>query len=142
MRPTLGEVAPDPANGATEGDAVAWSRPEGAAAVGRVSRFLNAWGRRRAGSRHAPSDLGRSARHLIGPTGAGFSNAWETMARGHRAYIGSFDRRVPPSLFVSERDRSRYDQPIPLIERRIEAYRDDDGLTPEEIAWGSRPPGT
>jgi hypothetical protein len=41
------------------------------------------------------------------------------MAKHQNAYIESFDRRVPPSIFVSERERSRHNIPIPLIERMI-----------------------
>lgn len=35
------------------------------------------------------------------------------------AYLKSFDDHIPPSLFVSERDRTRLNQPIPLAERAI-----------------------
>lgn len=42
------------------------------------------------------------------------------MARGSDAYVKSFDRRLPPSEFVSERDRGRANLPIPVAERCLE----------------------
>jgi hypothetical protein len=105
----------------------------------RLQRLRAAWRWRRPEAPSARHDLQRSARDVIGPLGNGFSNAWEEMAKGSEAYVKSFDRRVPPSIFVSERDRSRYGQPVPLVERRI--GEPDDALTPEELDWASRPPG-
>lgn len=109
--------------------------------MGRLKNMMTEWRSRRAGARHAPAGIQQSARDVIGPIGAGFSNAWDTLAEGSKAYVDSFDRRLPPSTFVSERDRTRFNQPIPLVERRIEAFRGDDGLTPEEVEWGRHPPG-
>ncbi len=78
----------------------------------------------------------------MGPIGAGFSDAWDRLAESSDAYDHSFDRRLPPSLFVSERDRTRHHQPIPLVERRLKDFRGDaDALTPDEIEWGRHPPG-
>jgi hypothetical protein len=106
----------------------------------RLQRLRAAWRRRRPDAPGDRRDLQRSARDVIGPLGYGFSNAWEQMAKGSEAYVKSFDRRVPPSIFVSERDRSRFGQPMPLVERRI--GEPDDPLTPDEIEWGSRRPGS
>jgi len=99
------------------------------------------WRARRAGHKYSEDDISTSARHIIGPTGWMWSNAWDKMAEGSDAYNQSFDRRLPPSIFVSERDRKRMNRPIPLPERRIEHHgEEDDDLTDEEIAWGSQPP--
>lgn len=110
--------------------------------MGRLKEFFTEWQSRRAGIRHVPNHLGRSARDVVGWTGVGFSSAWDRLGEGSKAYVKSFEPRVPPSLFVSERDRTRHNQPIPLAERRIEHYHSDDELTPDEIEWGNQPPGT
>jgi len=64
----------------------------------------------------------RVTRDVIGPTGWLRSNAWDQLDQHGEAYKQSFDRRLPPSLFVSERDRVRANQPMPLSERCIEDY--------------------
>ena len=64
----------------------------------------------------------RVTRDVIGPTGWLQSNAGEQLDQHGEAYKQSFDRRLPPSLFVSERDRLRANQPMPLAERCIEDY--------------------
>lgn len=84
------------------------------------------------------SDIQKSARHIIGPTGYNFSSAWDRMAEGSNAFVKSFDPRIPPSIFVSERDRTRLNHPVPLPERLISG--DPNPLTDEELAWGSTPP--
>jgi len=77
------------------------------------------WLARRAGRRNLESDLPKSARDIVGPTGWMWSNGWDEMAKHQNAYIKSFDQRVPPSIFISERERSRHNIPIPLVERMI-----------------------
>ena len=110
--------------------------------MGRLHNLLAEWNARRAGRAYVSKGIQKSARHVMGPTGYGFSNAWETMAESSEAFVHSFDPRIPPSLFISQRDRTRLNQPIPLVERRIEAHNDaDDGLSADEIEWGSQPPG-
>ena len=110
--------------------------------MSRLGNVLAEWKARRAGRKYVSKDIQKSAREVIGPTGNGFSNAWDTMAESSDAYVESFDPRIPPSLFVSQRDRTRLNQPIPLVERRLEAYNDgDDGLTADELDWGAEPPG-
>jgi hypothetical protein len=84
--------------------------------------FKAEWLARRAGRRSVESDLARSARDVIGPTGWMWSGGWDAMAENARAYVGSFDRTLPPSIFVSERDRQRHKIPIPLVERMLEQY--------------------
>ncbi len=75
---------------------------------------------RRAGRKGmGPNDLGKAARHMAGPTGELWSNGWEQMATNKDAYLKSFDKTISPSLFVSERDRTRLNQPIPMPERAI-----------------------
>jgi len=108
--------------------------------MGRWKQFIAEWKARRAGARYAPRDIQRSARDVIGPTGDLLSSAWDRLEESGDAYIDSFDRRIPPSIFVSERDRKRFNRPIPLPERRIEAHGSDDELTEEERRWGSQPP--
>lgn len=44
------------------------------------------------------------------------------MESNKSAYLKSFDRRLPPSLHVSERDRVRAGDPIPTAERCIEDW--------------------
>ena len=89
--------------------------------------FTSEWKARRAGRRHLERDLSKSAREVVGPTGAMWSNGWEAMAKGSDAYVKSFDPKIPPSIFVSERDRTRGNIPVPLVERCIE-----DWAKPEE----------
>ncbi len=108
--------------------------------MGRLKDFIAEWRARRAGARYTPRDIQRSAREIIGPTGDMLSSGWDAMAAGSDAYLESLDRRIPPSIFVSERDRKRMNRPIPLVERALEHYRDDDPLTAEEIEWGNEAP--
>lgn len=110
--------------------------------MGRIRDFFGEWKARRAGSKYVSRDIQKSARHVIGPTGYNFSSAWDALAESGGAFVESFDPQIPPSLFVSQRDRTRLNQPIPLVERRIEAHNDDDdGLSDGELEWGSQPPG-
>ena len=108
--------------------------------MGRIRRFLRSIRSTEVPDRSGSNHLGASARDIIGPLGNGFSDAWDAVARGSKAYADSFDRRLPPSTFVSDRDRRRYGQAMPLVERRIGADLTDD-MTPEEREWASRPPG-
>ncbi len=91
-----------------------------------IQDFFQEWGSRRRGRRHVPPMAGSATRDIIGPTGFAFSAAWEELEKGGDAYLDSFDRRLPPSIFVSERDRLRAGQPMPVVERCIED-------------WGSNP---
>lgn len=68
------------------------------------------------------SHLCRAAREVVGPPGNMGSDGWDAMAKGKDAYVKSFDPKIPPSLFVSERDRTRHNIPIPLSERVIEDH--------------------
>jgi len=71
---------------------------------------------------------------VTGPTGWAFSASFQQVDDHGEAYVKSFDPRIPPSLFVSERDRTRYNQPMPLSERCIE----DHGVTrPVEPSEGT-----
>lgn len=97
----------------------------------RLRDFFREWMARRAGRRGiGPNDLGTAARHMAGPTGELWSRGWERMAKDHKAYVKSFDRKLPPSLFVSERDRTRLGQPIPLPERAIDEVLADPSTRP------------
>lgn len=77
------------------------------------------WLARRKGRRGLANDLQRSARDVVGPTGWMWSKGWDAMAENTSAYVKSFDKKVPPSIFVSERERTRHNIPIPLSERMV-----------------------
>lgn len=96
-----------------------------------LKSLLEEWRARRKGRRSLPSDLSRSARDVIGPTGWMWSKGWDAMAENTSAYVRSFDRRVPPSIFISERERTRHNIPIPLSERMVSehASKSDDEET-------------
>jgi hypothetical protein len=66
--------------------------------------------------------MSRVTRDIVGPTGWVFSDAWQQLEDHGEAYRNSFDRRLPPSLFISDRDRLRANQPMPLSERCIEDW--------------------
>lgn len=89
-----------------------------------IRAILEEWKARRDGRRKMQSSIGRSAREIVGPTGLMTSGGWDKMQKGSQAYQSSFDRRLPPSLFVSERDRQRHGDAIPVAERCIEDFRD------------------
>ena len=73
-----------------------------------LGSFISEWKARRAGRQSMErTDLSRAAREVVGPTGWMWSKGWEMMNEGKEAYVKSFDKRLPPSLFVSERDRTR-----------------------------------
>lgn len=80
------------------------------------------WKARRAGRRGIDSSIHRATRDVTGPTGWAFSATWEKLDQHGDAYMKSFDPRVPPSIFVSERDRLRHNHPMPLVERCIEDH--------------------
>ena len=77
---------------------------------------------RRAGRLAMSSDIYRTAREIAGPTGNIFSNGWQQLEDGQSAYMKSFDRRLPPSLHISERDAVRAGRAMPIAERCIEDY--------------------
>ena len=56
------------------------------------------------------------------------SQGWKRLEEDGNRYMKSFDPRVPPSLFISQRDATRHNMPMPLVERCIEDYNDDDVL--------------
>jgi len=68
----------------------------------------------------------KATRHIIGPTGLNFSSAWKAVEEDDGRYMKSFDPRIPPITFVSSRYLMRANQPIPLAERRIEAFYEDE----------------
>lgn len=90
--------------------------------MGRLSEFVAEWKARRAGAKGVSRDIRRSARDIIGPTGYNFSSAWDLLESEGPTYLESFDRKIPPSLHISQRDRTRWNMPIPLVERCIEDW--------------------
>lgn len=89
------------------------------------------WASRRAGRRHVPNDIRRQARDVTGVTGAMFSRGWDELAKVQPGYLRSFESpRVPASLHISERDRRRAGQAVPLAERCIEDYADPEAERP------------
>lgn len=71
-----------------------------------------------------------AARGIVGATGNSFSNAWDLLEKDGDAYVRSMnrDRAIPPSLFVSERDRVRLGETVPLVERCIEDHNNPDAI--------------
>lgn len=71
-----------------------------------------------------------AARGIVGATGNSFSNAWDLLEKDGGAYVRSLnrDRAIPPSLFVSERDRVRLGETVPLSERCIEDHNNPDAI--------------
>ncbi len=71
-----------------------------------------------------------AARGTMGAIGMNRSNAWDYLEKDNGAYLRSLekDAMIPPSLFVSERDRTRFGTPMPLVERCIEDHGDPEAL--------------
>jgi hypothetical protein len=89
-------------------------------AMRRIKRFFSEWAAHRAGRKPINnSDIRKATRHIVGPTGYMLTKSVDKVGEHGDAYLKSFDDRIPPSLFVSERDRTRLNQPIPLVERAI-----------------------
>ncbi|MCP3992245.1 MAG: hypothetical protein GY724_24460 [Actinomycetia bacterium] len=88
------------------------------------SRQARRWLRllRSARPRPTPDQHLRAAREIIGPTGNFFSAGWEQFEKGHAGYLRSFQPRVPPSIHISHRDKTRANLPIPLSERCLEDH--------------------
>ena len=86
------------------------------------------WRARRAGRKGMPHDvaLARVVREVSGLPGSITPQGWEIVAEDPEGFVESFDEKLPPSLFVSERDRTRHGMPIPLVERAIEDHRKAD----------------
>lgn len=65
-----------------------------------------------------------AARGTMGAIGLNRSNAWNYLENDNGAYLRSMEKEpmLPPSLFVSERDRTRHGQAVPLVERCIEDH--------------------
>ena len=86
----------------------------------RIQRFFKEWVAHRAGRRPINhSDIRKATRHIVGPTGYMLTKSVDKVASDGAAYLKSFDDHIPPSLFVSERDRTRLHQAMPLSERAI-----------------------
>ncbi len=86
----------------------------------RIRALLKEAKARRAGQRNMPTSISRATRDIVGPTGWVRSNAWDELDEHKDAYVKSFDRRVPPSIFIADRDNRRFNQPIPVAERCLE----------------------
>jgi len=103
--------------------------------MGWLSEFMVEWKARRAGRRSLDHGIRKATRDITGPTGWVVSGTWEQLDKKGDVYMKSFDRRLPPSLHVSERDRTRANMPIPLVERCIEDWNDaEDGAAETEDA--------
>ena len=89
----------------------------------KFKELLAEWGARRAGRKGMESTgLHKTVRDVTGPVGNAHSRSWDMASEHTKKYNQSFDPRVPPSLFVSERDRKRANQPMPVSERCIEDW--------------------
>lgn len=92
----------------------------------RIKELFAEWGARRSGRRSMEKDgISRTVRDVTGPVGNAHSRSWDMAADKTKQYNHSFDPRVPPSLFVSERDRKRANQIMPISERCIEDWPKD-----------------
>lgn len=87
-----------------------------------LKALFEEWQARRDGRKGVQPTVASAARDITGPTGFAYSAAWAEVEKSGTAYLASFDRKIPPSLFVSERDRHRAGQPIPIVERCIEDW--------------------
>lgn len=105
--------------------------------MSRIREFFSEWAERRRGHRHTNRDIQVAARDLGGPLGNMFSAGWATLddKSAARDYVGSFDRRLPPSEFVSERDRLRSNRPIPTAERCLEQHGPNAKAEPPVRNW-------
>ncbi len=104
--------------------------------MSRWSEFREEWKARKAGSKHAPKEFSTAARDLSGRLGFGTTRLWDHVEEGQTAYKESFDRRLPPSLHISERDRIRAGEPIPRQERMMGDFKNAESgerLTVDDI---------
>jgi len=85
------------------------------------------------------TDMARRTRDVTGPTGYVFSNAWDKLEEHGDAYMKSFDEHLPPSLFVSERDRTRHNQAIPVLERCLGDHKERVAAVQRERTRINRP---
>jgi hypothetical protein len=89
--------------------------------------FQELWARRSGRAGLERNVLSTAARDLAGWTGWGTSAYWDRIDEGKDAYVKSLDPKIPPSIFVSQRDRTRQNIPVPLVERVLEDHvRSDD----------------
>lgn len=80
------------------------------------------WMARRDGARRMSREIYTAARHIIGPTGYQWSDAWRRLEEDGAAYLRSFDPKIPASVFLSPSDLTRSVHPVPLAERCIEDW--------------------
>lgn len=73
----------------------------------------------------------RSARDIVGPTGWVWSKAWDELEKHQSTYMRSFDPKVPRSIFVSEREGTTHNIPIPVAERMLETHRRQEESEPD-----------
>lgn len=98
-----------------------------------INAIFTEWAARRTGRRHTPRDNANAARDVTGPLGVATSVVYNELERSSDAYIKSFDRRLPPSIHISERDRVRHSDAIPVVERGIADWKIDNRTDP---SWG------
>jgi len=75
-------------------------------------------------------EMFQSARGIVGAGGWGFGKSWDMLEKDDGAYLRSMqsDPVLPPSLFVSERDRTRASGAVPIPERCLEDINNEDKL--------------
>lgn len=105
--------------------------------MGKFRDILEEWKARRAGRKFVVDEIRRPVRDITGPTGWVVSRSWDSVDKQGKAYNRSFEPRVPPSLHISERDRTRYNLPIPIVERCIEDWGKDSAEAADETPGGS-----
>lgn len=91
-----------------------------------LKSFKAEWLARRAGRRGIRSDLPRTARDIVGPTGWMWSKGWDELAKHESTYARSFDPKVPRSIFATRQGQGLHDIPIPLVERLISEHGRDE----------------
>ena len=108
--------------------------------MGWFKEMVYEWRARRAGRRFLDHDIRTATRDVTGPLGWVMTSTWDQLDQKGDAYIKSFDRRLPPSLHVSERDRTRANMPIPPVERCIEDWNTEQAEeAKDDVAEGVRP---
>ncbi len=93
--------------------------------MGGFKEFMAEIKARREGRRHVSTNIARATRDITGPTGYLVRHTFDQLETHGDEYVQSFDRRLPPSTFVSERDRKRANMPMPVAERCIEDWGKD-----------------
>jgi len=97
----------------------------------RFIQLVRDWRASRADRVKLPNDVVKATRDVTGPTGWVTTSTWDRLEAHSKAYVSSFDQRLPPSLHISERDRKRHGLVMPVAERCIEDWDKNHRTQPE-----------